>query len=289
MGAGPLDASVVIPVRDDAETIGAQLDALALQRTDPHTSWEIVAVDNGSRDDSVNRLKSYVDELRNLRVVDGSDQAGPGHARNVGACAARGRALVFCDADDIVGPDWLRSHLSALVAADAAYGPIREFHIVPPSDFDGSWARRDLSLVAPFCLLPSGNMSVRKVVFDDLGGFTTDVAISEDMDFSVRLQRAGYTVGYAPEAKLYWRRPQRASSEFRKQRAYALRARRTLTRLRYEGVIGERVSPAWKKSGWLLLHLPAMVSSRQGAREWASVAGKLAGQIEWWWATRQSH
>jgi glycosyltransferase involved in cell wall biosynthesis len=184
MGAGPLDASVVIPVRDDAETIGAQLDALALQRTDPHTSWEIVAVDNGSRDDSVNRLKSYIDELRNLRVVDGSDQAGPGHARNVGACAARGRALVFCDADDIVGPHWLRSHLSALVAADAAYGPIREFHIVPPSDFDGSWARRDLSLVAPFCLLPSGNMSVRKVVFDDLGGFTTDVAISEDMDFS---------------------------------------------------------------------------------------------------------
>lgn len=276
------DVTVVVPMRDNADTVLDQLRALEAQEIPVGLTWEVVVVDNGSTDRSVDVVAAHPWPGAGLRVVDGSGSRGPGHARNVGVHHALGRHLMFCDADDVVGHGWVLAHRRALQQHDAAYGPIREFRSGAP-DFSGEWVRRDLALVRPYVLLPSGNMSVRREVFEAVGGFSEDLDLSEDMDFSVRLQAAGYTVAYVPEAKLCWRRPLGARREFTKQRAYALRARRTLVRLEAHHIVGERVSPAWKKVAWLLEHAPATVRSETGRCEWAGVAGKLAGQLQWQW------
>ena len=94
-----------MPVRDMEATIAAQLAALA--RQDYADTWEIVVVDNESRDDSM----AVVDEWRErlpIRVVQATGVAECGYAKNVGAVAAAGELLAFCDADDEVRPDWLR-------------------------------------------------------------------------------------------------------------------------------------------------------------------------------------
>src|SRR5688500_9296124 len=98
-------ASVVVPVRDGAATIGEQLAALAQQ--DFPGSWEVVVADNGSRDGTADVVRSFRDRLPGLRLVDASARPGASHARNAGAAAATGEVLAFCDADDVVDPGWL--------------------------------------------------------------------------------------------------------------------------------------------------------------------------------------
>lgn len=271
-------ASVVIPARDPGDNLSHQLDALGHQ--DTTAAFEIVVADNGSTDGSVSRIANDPRFASRVTVVDASQARGAGHARNVGAAATTGEHLLFCDADDVVGPRWVAAHLAALESADAAYGPIREFRDAEcPRTFESEWSANELALVRPFVMLPSGNLSVRRAVFESLGGFATTAGISEDMEFSVRLQRAGHGVRYAPEAKLYWRRPSTAGEEYRKQRAYSRRAAQTLAALRPVGVTGQRRSPTWRKLLWLAKHAPSALARRDRRLEWAGVAGMVRGEL----------
>src|SRR3954452_16520200 len=77
--------SVVIPCRNAGEHLERQLDALASQET--AFPWELVVVDNGSSDDSMQIVETYEDRIR-LRVVSAPDRANAAYARNVGADAA---------------------------------------------------------------------------------------------------------------------------------------------------------------------------------------------------------
>jgi glycosyltransferase involved in cell wall biosynthesis len=272
--------SVIMPMFNAARSVADQLRALAEQRT--RRPYELIVVDNGSTDSSAERVDSFESPSLTVRLVAAPATRGPGFARNRGVMEAAGDILLFCDADDVVGPSWIDAHVDALKTAHAAFGPIREFTDPdPPNSFHEPWERRDLNLVAPYRLLPSGNMSIRRAVFEALGGFSTEPKLSEDMEFSVRLQEAGFTVGYAPDAKLYWRRPSNARQEFSKQRRYVLRSRTTLKSLKDPSIVGERTSPVWRKSAWLASHLPGALWSASRLRVWCGVAGKLAGQVEW--------
>jgi len=102
---------VIIPCFNAADTIAAQLEALAGQCwSEP---WEVIVSDNGSTDESSRIVERYIARLPGLRVVDSSDQRGPARARNIGAlAAATGDAFLFCDAGDEVVPEWLTAMCS---------------------------------------------------------------------------------------------------------------------------------------------------------------------------------
>ena len=108
--------SVIIPCLNAAGTIGAQLDALAVQQWDQ--PWEVIVADNGSTDRSLAIVERYRYKLPNLRVVDASARRGQPCALNTGAMAAKGDALAFCDADDEVAPGWLPAMGKALSKYD---------------------------------------------------------------------------------------------------------------------------------------------------------------------------
>ena len=108
--------SVIIPCYNGAKTIAVQLEALAFQQwSEP---WEVIIADNGSTDDSIAIVERYRHRLPHLRIVDASARKGQPYALNVGAQAASGEALVFCDADDEVGPGWLAAMGEALSKYD---------------------------------------------------------------------------------------------------------------------------------------------------------------------------
>ena len=94
----PTRVSVVIPVRDDAAALRTCLEHLARQRRPP---WEVVVVDNGSRDDS-----AAVAEQFGARVVP-EPRAGIPRAAAAGYDAARGELIARCDADSRPPPGWL--------------------------------------------------------------------------------------------------------------------------------------------------------------------------------------
>ena len=95
--------SVVVPVYNAEKYLPRCLDSLLAQT---ERNIEILAVNDGSSDGGLDVLRAYEKKDKRLRVFDGPNQ-GASCARNIGLKAARGRYLMFCDADDWVDENWL--------------------------------------------------------------------------------------------------------------------------------------------------------------------------------------
>ena len=106
--------SVVMPVRNGARYIGEQLTALAAQSY--HGPWELVVADNRCTDRTVSVVERFRSALPVVRLVEASTRVSLNHARNVGAAAAAGELLAFCDADDVADRDWLAALRARLPA-----------------------------------------------------------------------------------------------------------------------------------------------------------------------------
>jgi len=91
--------SVVVPVRDSADTLQRCLAAIS---SSEWRDFECVVVDDGSEDRSGEVAAAF-----GFRVIRLESSRGPAAARNAGAAAARGRILLFVDADVVVKPDTL--------------------------------------------------------------------------------------------------------------------------------------------------------------------------------------
>src|SRR5438105_3139918 len=115
------EVSVVMPVLN-CPKIDEQLGALSDQTFSG--SWEVIVADNGSTDGTRDRALRWRDRLPGLQVIDASAQRGEGAARNVGTIAARAARIAYCDADDVVCPEWLEHLVAALDRDPLATGPI---------------------------------------------------------------------------------------------------------------------------------------------------------------------
>jgi glycosyltransferase involved in cell wall biosynthesis len=102
--------SVIMPTFDKARYLELTLASFMRQTCD---DFEIVVVDDGSRDDTAEVLAGWPD--RRVRVLR-QENAGRSAARNAAVAAARGEWVVFCDDDRLVAPDFLEAHLRRLVA-----------------------------------------------------------------------------------------------------------------------------------------------------------------------------
>jgi glycosyltransferase involved in cell wall biosynthesis len=90
-----LDVSIVLPVHDEAGHLGAEIDRICGAMNGSAYSWELLVVDDGSTDGSaeIGRGRDHVRVLRSAR------NRGAGRARRDGTEAARGRVIVWSDAD----------------------------------------------------------------------------------------------------------------------------------------------------------------------------------------------
>jgi glycosyltransferase involved in cell wall biosynthesis len=199
--------SVVIPTRNAAETVGGQLAALAAQT---YTGdWELVVADNGSTDDTAPVLHRWADRIPHLRVVDASGRLGSAAARNAGVAASRGELLAFCEADDVVTPEWL----AALVATAPEYDMVSG--TIEPGTLSSPEARAwrgfpptPLGLLSFGGFLPfavGASCGVWRDVLDAVGGWNEEYRSQTDVELSWRVQVAGYTLGLAPDALVHYR------------------------------------------------------------------------------------
>jgi len=199
--------AVVIPVRNGAATLPAQLRALAEQRAAP--PFEVIVSDNGSEDDLAGVLLAARASWPNmsLRSVDSGERAGVSHARNVGAAAAHADAVAFCDSDDRVGPDWVRAMADGLAQFDSVGGPLDEGTLNRPDARAQAHVKDALPVGLDFLPYPVGaNCGVRRSVWADLGGFDEEFTQgAEEVDFFWRLQLGGHTLGFAPDAVVAYR------------------------------------------------------------------------------------
>ena len=114
----PPHVSVIVPVLNDEDGLRRCLDALMAQSTTHR--FEVIVVDNGSRDETVAVATSHPIKPS----VRTEHRRGSYAARNAGIQAARAPLLAFTDADCEPGPGWLDQGIAALQEADAAGGRI---------------------------------------------------------------------------------------------------------------------------------------------------------------------
>jgi GT2 family glycosyltransferase len=199
--------SVVIPCYNGADVIGYQLDAIAQQSWSD--DWEVIVADNGSTDGSRAVVAQYDGRVPNLRVVDASDRRGSAHARNIGVRAATGEGLVFCDADDVVGPGWLAAMGKALSESGFVACRIDSETLNPEwTQIHNNFQCSSLGKLDWYPYLPhagGGSLGIKRAVYETVRGFDENLRYCEDTDLCCKVQLSGLALHFVPDAVIQCR------------------------------------------------------------------------------------
>lgn len=118
---GEIDLSIVIPAYNEQDRIIPTIGAFAAHLALSGLTWELIVSDDGSRD-ATRALIGLIDHA-NVRVVEAPANAGKGAAVRRGFAAARGKRVLFSDADNATPADEIDALLACLDAgADVAIG-----------------------------------------------------------------------------------------------------------------------------------------------------------------------
>lgn len=122
--------SVIVPVHNGEKTLRKCVDAILRSTI---TDMEIILVENGSTDRTLDICQEYSDSRQNVRTIV-TDVLGLSHARNLGMDAAKGEWIAFVDADDYISPVMYERFLQKaeedqndLVFGDIVVGAAEEF------------------------------------------------------------------------------------------------------------------------------------------------------------------
>lgn len=114
-----VDLSIVIPAYNEELRLPPTLERLHAFLAAQPLRYEIVVVDDGSKDDTVGVATAAAATIPNLRVVRQIPNRGKGAAVRVGMLAARGQIRVMCDADGSMPPAELPKLLAPIIACKA--------------------------------------------------------------------------------------------------------------------------------------------------------------------------
>jgi glycosyltransferase involved in cell wall biosynthesis len=273
-------ASVIIPVRNVAGTIDAQLAALTSQTY--RGSYEVIVADNGSTDATRVRVETWRDRLPSLTIVDASARRGVAHARNTGLRAAQGDVLLICDGDDVVAPDWLEHMVSALDDHPIVTGfiDIVSMNQTAQYKWTGDAGMDDAPMAYGYLpYAPGGNIGMWRDVYDTLAGFDEQLRRAEDIDFGWRASYVGIGVHFEPQAVLHHRLRSTPGSVLRGAIRGGVAEPGLYRRHRARGMPRASRSEVIGMYRWLITSMPDLLAGRRDRHQWAHHAGKSIGRL----------
>ena len=200
-----VNLSVIVACFNAGETLAEQLNALISQKW--HHGWEVIVVDNRSTDNSRQIVESFKNRFMNLRIVNASEKIGAAYARNVGIKCALSDRFAFCDADDKVADGWV-----------AAIGDELEKYNVVVSKIDDQnlneqWVREiwKVQYTEPepiLGFLPGAacyGLGITRRVYERVGEFDESLLRMSDIDYTWRIQLAGFDLRFLPHAVVHYR------------------------------------------------------------------------------------
>ena len=210
--------SVIIPTRNRAQSLAALLESLARADSPQGAALEIIVVDNGSTDATAAWLQEQIAAAHPypLRALS-QPLAGKSNALNLALANCDGDLLVIFDDDVTVE----RSCLVKLAEAyrDGDFAAVQG-RVLPGVDADGQSA--DLERLREYNIplidyggemreirgLTGTNMSFTRELLNAVGCFDARLGpgaagFSEDTEFSIRIRKAGFKIGYTPHALVY--------------------------------------------------------------------------------------
>lgn len=188
--------TVVVPTFQMGSTLPATLASVLTQSVPPD---QVIVVDDGSTDDTVERVR----ELPQVCLIRQANR-GTSAARNAGIAAVTSPYLAFVDADDVWHPRAAEVLLAAITTSRAAVVSGRGV----PFQYTGApaWPRLDQGEVSLLDLrrllhrsmLVNSATIYRTEVLRSVGGFDESLRACVDLDVALRILEAGHSIGLSP-------------------------------------------------------------------------------------------
>ncbi len=196
--------SVIVPIRNGANTVARALDSIQSQT---FQNWEALIVDDGSTDNTADVVKVYAEKDKRFHLIQQSG-AGVSAARNTGIKNAQGEWLAFLDGDDTLDTQHMQCLLEALKQTPDAALAYGNWAYVSHEGVSGDYPFYDGHVgfeemgrrcaFAIFCCLVKAQW-VREV-----GGFDTALVTCEDWDLWQRIARTGKPFVSVPKVVAYY-------------------------------------------------------------------------------------
>ncbi len=203
--------SIVVPAYNEEENIVNLLHSLKKQNLSQ--KYEIIIVDNKSTDNTIQIIKQYKIkyQMDNLKVISSSGKLGK--VRNTGVAKSKGKWIIFIDADEIAGKNWLKNLMEKINDYDILIGSVnvsnaKKNSITKFFDLYHKEVRKNLKKNKNIKMAGTGNLLVNRKIFDNGIMFDNNFPTSEDGDFTYRAFKKGYKFGYVDDAKIYHKLPQ---------------------------------------------------------------------------------
>lgn len=204
--------SIIIPLYNRPQEIKELLETLVLQT---YKQFEVLVIEDGSTNSSAEIVKLFEATL-DLRYYVKKNE-GQGFTRNYGFERAKGDYFIIFDSDCLIPPSYLEivyqslnnHHLDMYGGPDAAhpsFTPIqRAISYSMTSFFTTGGIRGKKKNMGGQFHPRSFNMGLSRKVWETVGGFIITRS-GEDIEYSIRVHKAGFKIGLIPEAEVYHKR-----------------------------------------------------------------------------------
>lgn len=201
-----IKVSVIIPCYNAVKYVEETLQSVSSQT---FKNIEIIAVDDGSTDDTFSIIDSYKDIDNRLKVIK-IQNGGSSKARMEGAKLAKGEYLLFLDSDDIISPTYIEKCISiARQGYDIVYTKIQFFGRKSGELYLPEFNLLDF--LCSNCIYVSA--LIRKSLFDLVGGFDMSISQMEDWECFINMIKNGGKVYRIPELLFFYRKRADCSSK----------------------------------------------------------------------------
>ena len=228
--------SVIVPTFNRGPSLQRLLASLDSLELPDLVHAEVIIVDNGSTDNTGEILIQEKRRENRFRfTVLKEETKGKSSAVNCGISSSQGEILILVDDDVVLHPKWLVKHMECYHTTDfdavqgrilpgvdpegrpADPGRLREYNI--PIVDHGDEVKEIRGLLAT-------NISFKREVFEKVGFYDPRLGVGasgfgEDTEYSMRIRKAGFKIGYTPHAVVYHELdPRRYGREYNRMAEY---------------------------------------------------------------------
>ena len=242
VGTGPL-FSIIVPVFDPPERF--LRDAIASIRDQTFTDWELILVDDGSREPHVERvLREAASCDDRIRVDRLADNRGIVAASNLALSYATGSFVALLDHDDLLEPTALAVCAAELSGSDVDYLYTDEDRLTPRGAIPSrkpAWSPERLR-----GQMYTGHLSVfKRSLVEEVGRFRPGFDGSQDYDLVLRVTEKARRIVHVPQVLYHWRWVGESVSQVGRPEVFAAARRALQDHLDRVGIRGriEQVHP----------------------------------------------
>ncbi len=234
--------TVIIPAYNEEKSIARTIESI-IKSDYPEDKYEVLVVDDGSKDNTLKIAKKYASKL--VKIFH-KENGGKASALNYGINKCKGEFVFSMDADTFVNPQSMKSmiryfknpEVMSVTPAMLIHKPKSILQRIQHVEYLlGLFLRKTFAALNAVYITPGAFSAYRKTFFDKYGGY--DVGnITEDLEMSIRIQYRGYKIENCPEAAVYTLAPSKFKTLLIQRRRWYYGLIKNLAR--YRGLLSKK-------------------------------------------------